>query len=75
MARLVVVGDFPNRIDADLAKGALDASGIDSFVSGDDAGGVQPGLWMKGVRLLVREDDAERALAVLQSEPSRPREQ
>ena len=59
--RLVVIGDFPNRIDADVAHSALEASGIESFVSGDDAGGLQPGLWMKGVRLLVHEADAERA--------------
>ena len=64
-ARLVSVADFPNRIDAEIAHGALAASGIESFVSGDDAGGVQPGLWMKGVRLLVREDDTDRALDIL----------
>jgi hypothetical protein len=63
--RLVVIGDFPNRIDADIAHSALEASRIESFVSGDDAGGLQPGLWMKGVRLLVRAADAERALDVL----------
>lgn len=64
-SRLVAVADFPNRIDAEIAHSALAASGIESFVSGDDAGGVQPGLWMKGVRLLVREDDADRALDIL----------
>jgi len=64
-SRLVAVADFPNRIDAEIAHSALEASGIESFVSGDDAGGVQPGLWMKGVRLLVREGDADRALDVL----------
>lgn len=68
MDRLVVVADFPNRIDADIAHSALEASGIESFVSGDDAGGLQPGLWMKGVRLLVREGDADRALAVLKQD-------
>jgi len=64
-SRLVSIADFPNRIDAEIAHSALEASGIESFVSGDDAGGVQPGLWMKGVRLFVREDDADRALDVL----------
>jgi len=64
---LVAVADFPSRIDAEIAHSALEASGIESFVSGDDAGGVQPGLWMKGVKLLVREDDAARALEVLDS--------
>jgi hypothetical protein len=70
--RLVVVGDFLNRIDADVARSALEASGIESFVSADDAGGVQPGLWMEGVRLLVLEADADRALAVLNEEPQEP---
>ncbi len=63
--RMVVVADFPNRIAAEIAHTALEASEIESFVSGDDAGGVQPGLWMKGIRLLVREEDATRARAVL----------
>ncbi len=69
MDRLVVVGEFQNRIDAEIAHSVLEASEIESYVSGDDAGGIQPGLWMKGVRLLVREDDADRALAVLNREP------
>jgi hypothetical protein len=63
--RLVAIGDFPNRIDAEIAHSALEASGIESYVSGDDAGGVQPGLWMKGVKLFVRDEDADRALDVL----------
>jgi hypothetical protein len=63
--RLVVVRTFLNRIDADLAQGALEASGIDAMVGADDAEGNQPGLWMGGVRLLVREEDAEEAAEVL----------
>ena len=63
--KLVDVGHFPNRIDAEVAQSALEAAGIESMVSGDDAGGVQPGLWISGVRLLVREPDAVRALEVL----------
>jgi hypothetical protein len=63
--RLVAVADFLNRIDAEIAHSALEAAGIESFVSGDDAGGVQPGLWLEGVRLLVRDEDAGRALDVL----------
>ena|SRR5215475_5107652 len=68
--RLVTVADFSNRIDAEIALSALEASGIESFVSADDAGGVQPGLWMKGVRLLVRDDDVERALDILNKNPA-----
>ena len=62
---LVAVGEFLNRIDAELAHTALEAAEIESMVSADDAGGLRPGLWMGGVRLLVRAQDAERATAVL----------
>lgn len=63
--KLVSVGDFPNRIDAEVAQSALEGAGIESMLSADDAGGMQPGLWMNGVRLFVREPDAARALEIL----------
>ena len=62
---LVVVRTFLNRIDAEMAHSALRAAHIDSFVSGDDGGGVRPAGWMTGVRLLVRAEDAERATEIL----------
>jgi len=64
-AELVVVGTFLNRIDAELAQGALEAADIKAIVSADDAGDLQPGLWMGGVRLLVRAEDVEQAGAIL----------
>jgi hypothetical protein len=64
-ARLVVVRTFLNRIDADLAQGALEAAGIDAMVGADDAEGNQPGLWMGGVRVLVREEDLREAAEIL----------
>ena len=45
-AELVVVGTFLNRVEAAIAQGALEAAEIDSIVSADDAGGVDPSLWM-----------------------------
>jgi hypothetical protein len=66
-AELVVVGTFLNKIDAELAQGALQASEIESVVSADDAEGMQPGLWMSGVRLLVRSEDVEQANTILGS--------
>src|SRR5581483_8458534 len=42
---LVVVRTFNTRPEADIAKSALDAAQIESMVVGDDAGGLQPGLW------------------------------
>ena len=64
-SKMVVLQTFPNRIEADMAEGALRASEIDAMVSADDAGGVEPGLWMQGIRLLVWQEDADRAREVL----------
>ena len=64
--KLVAVGTYSNKIDADLAQGALEAADIDAMITADDAGGQQPGLLMgKGVRVLVRAEDAERAREIL----------
>lgn len=64
-AQLVVVRTFLNQIDADIARGALEAAEIESMISADDAGGQRPHLWMGGIRLLVRAEDAERAIEIL----------
>jgi len=63
--KLVVLRDFLNKAEAELAQGALQAQGVDSIVQADDAGGEEPGLWMGGVKLLVREQDRERAREIL----------
>ena len=62
---LVVVRTYINRIEADLAHSALSASGIASMIEADDAAGTQPGLWLGGVKLLVRADDAAQAGEIL----------
>jgi hypothetical protein len=65
-AELVVVGTFLNHIEAELAQGALEAGGIESMISADDAGGLRPHLSvMSGVRLLVRAQDGEEAGKIL----------
>jgi hypothetical protein len=65
---LVAVRTFMNHIEADLAKSALDAAGIESAISADDAGGTRPHLWVgAGVRLLVRQTDIERAVEILEN--------
>ena len=64
--KLVAVGSYLNRIDAEIAQGALEAADIEALVTADDAGGLQPGLWMgEGVRVLVRAEDAEQAKEIL----------
>ena len=62
---LVVLRTFANVIDAELAKGALEAAALDSFIQTDDAGGMRPHLGMNQVRLVVRADDVEKALRIL----------
>ncbi len=59
---LVNIKTFATRHDAELAKSFLASKGINAVVSGDDYGGIHPGLsFSTGVRLLVKEVDAERA--------------
>ena len=66
-APLEVVGSFLNRIDAELARGALEAADIPATVSADDAAGTRPHLWLGGVRVLVTAADAERAREILRA--------
>jgi len=62
---LVVVRTYLNRIDAELAHSALVAAEIESMIDADGSSGTQPGLWLGGVKLVVRADDAERAAEIL----------
>lgn len=62
---LVVVKTCLSKIEADLARSALEAAGIDAMVQADDAGGTRPGLWMGGVAVLVRAEDQEEAEKIL----------
>ena len=64
-SKLVIIETFLNRLDAELASSVLTAAGIDVVVSPDDAGGAYAGVTALAVRLLVREEDAERARTVL----------
>lgn len=66
---LVTIRTFLNRIDAELAAGALEAAGIQALVRPDDCGGMRPHLWSGGVELLVRADDVEMAELALRDRP------
>jgi len=65
---LVPVGTYLNHVEAELARSALEAAGIDSMVRSDDAGGMYPSPWVgwRGVEVLVRASDAEAAHEVLE---------
>jgi hypothetical protein len=65
-SELVVVSTFPSTADAQLAKGALDAAGIDSMIRADNAGGMYPGIG--GAELLVRSEDLEKASHALRGD-------
>ena len=64
-ADLVAVRTYLTRIDAELARTALEDGGIESMIRSDDAGGMCPHLWMGGIALLVRREDVDRAEQLL----------
>ena len=68
---LVVVQTFSDRVEAELAQGALEAAGIESMIRCDDAGGLRPAMtFSNGAELLVRAEDAGEAGDVLTLPPS-----
>jgi hypothetical protein len=62
---LVAVSTFQSTADAQIARGILDAVGIQSMIRADNAGGMYPTI--AGVELLVRSDDIEMAREALQT--------
>lgn len=63
---LVPVRVLTSEVEAEIAKGALEAFGIDCMISHDNCGGQRPHLsFGGGIRLLVRAGDLERAEEVL----------
>jgi hypothetical protein len=66
---LVVVHAFRSQVEADLAKSMLESAGIDSMIQADRAGGMRDHLaWSGfGFKVIVREEDAATARAVLKS--------
>jgi uridine phosphorylase len=70
-SELVVVATFVNNFDAEIALSALRAAGLDVMIRADDCGGMRPHLWMGGIVLLARAEDAERAREILET-PAEP---
>ncbi len=71
----VVLETFSNRIEAEMAAGLLEAEGIEAMVVADDAGGAYPMLqFVRGVRLLVDQEDEARARDILaaMAQPGEP---
>jgi hypothetical protein len=72
-SELIVVHSFGSLAEADLAKSALDAAGIDAMVRADSGGGMRPALaWAgAGFQVCVRAEDAQAARDVLDL-PAKP---
>jgi hypothetical protein len=70
---MVVVRTFANTVEADLAASWLEASGVDSMVLADDVGGTYPMFQTtRGVRLMVRSEDEDRAKEILETSEQDP---
>lgn len=65
---LIPVRSFTTEMEADIAKSALEAFGIECMISRDDCGGQRPHLaFGGGTRLLVKAEDVQSAEDVLNS--------
>ena len=68
MAQVICIKRFSSRLEAEIARGALEAHGIKAAVSADDGGGIRPELaFVLGVRLLIKKENEERALEILEA--------
>ncbi|HET6268303.1 MAG TPA: hypothetical protein VFG11_11345 [Acidobacteriota bacterium] len=68
----VELTQYSSLVEAELAKTKLDSFGIDSYITKDDAGGMNPMLqFSRGVRIFVAKssrDDAAQALELEEAE-------
>lgn len=68
LEELVVSRIFTFRHEAEIARGMLEADGIEAVIASDDCGGQKPlmGAASGGARLLVRRSDAEKVRKLLE---------
>jgi hypothetical protein len=67
MEKPEVVKTFRSRIEAEVAKSYLESMGIESSIKSDDADQLYPSLGVvRGVKLLVKDEDLKRALALIE---------
>jgi hypothetical protein len=72
-SELVVVHAFGSHPEAEMAKSALEAAGVDAMIKEDSGGGMRPHLAWAGVgyQILVRAEDEDAARDVLDL-PAKP---
>ena len=67
---MLTVKVFNSRLEAEIAKGLLETAHINSFISADDMGGMNPGMAAAtGVKLQVSQTDLEEATKILEAKP------
>ena len=64
--KLVTIGTFENMMLAAVARNKLDGAGIRSFLNDTETSSLLFGVGINSVKLQVAEEDADRALDVLQ---------
>jgi hypothetical protein len=69
MGRLIAIGTYPTRDEAEIVEGLLASAGIAASIRADDAGGAYPFVLSGGAQVLVDEADAEEASQLL-AEPA-----
>ncbi len=69
MQSVVTIRHFGNMAEALLAQGCLESAGIECFLADSNLARMETPLLMQGMRLQVNAEDAETALAVLNSGP------
>ena len=68
-SKIITVASFNSDFEAEIAKGKLQSSGIDSFIFKDDCGGMRPHMLLTaGVQLKVSEQDWSEAKNILLAE-------
>ncbi len=69
MGDWVKIAVFSSRLSAEVAKSALETAGIDVLLQADDQGGMRPNFALSaGVKILVQQEDAADAKALLDEE-------
>jgi len=66
---LITIRTYLDRTSTEIERGLLSSYGIEAVVMTDNEGGLNPGLSTgTGVRLMVNEDQAEKAVEILEQE-------
>jgi Putative prokaryotic signal transducing protein len=69
VGRLIAIGTFGTRTEAEMVHGLLVSAGIEASIRADDAGGAYPLDFSGGTQVVVDESDAAAASELLASPP------